>query len=273
MNAASSSSRPPTTPRPARRSPVLVALFVLSLAANIALAWLAFRPGVKGGSGAADSGVAAGSRVSEDGSLYPKAGAGKPAGELGAYASLGTFVAENNRIPDLHWTEPQFQAFLNGMRASFEGRGYALDDDAKKLRDDINGRVQKMLAADRPDPVQEYFKSLREKEHVQQTASGLHYRLTDIGTGKSPTLESTVLMSYSAKLPSGESLPNLSRSRVRTKVADLLPGLREAIQLFKVGTKGLVYLPPDLSFGTGDWPTGVPRGAPIVFFVELHEVE
>lgn len=197
----------------------------------------------------------------------------QPTGELSAYAALGSFVAENNRIPDLHWTEAQFNAFLNGERASYDGRGYAMDEDAKRLRDDINARVQKMLAADRPDPVQEYFRTLREKENVQRTASGLHYRITEQGTGAQATATSTVLMSYSARLPSGESLPALSRTRVRSAVKDLLPGLREGIQLLHVGGKALVYVPAELSYGTGDWPADIPRGAPIIFFVELHEVE
>lgn len=55
-------------------------------------------------------------------------------------------------------------------------------------------------------------------------------------------------------------------------VTDLLPGLAEGVQLLKPGGKALVYLPPQLSFGTGDWPDKVPRGMPLAFFLELHEV-
>lgn len=241
---------------PPKRTNLWAGLCVASLVANGVLGWMVWRSGEPSAPPPAVPAVET-----------------KPAGELAAYASLGSFVAENNRIPDLRWTEEQFGAFQNGLRASYEGRGYALDEDAKKLRDDISTRVQKLLAVDRPDPVQQYFKNLREQEKVLQTPSGLHYRMTDVGTGKTPEQNSHVLLSYSAKLPSGEALPALTRVRVRANLADLLPGLREGLQLFQVGGKGLVYVPATLSFGDGEWPADVPRGAPIVFFVELHEVQ
>lgn len=253
-------TRPPNPPaRPSRLWPVL---FALSLAGNAVLAWIAWReprqPPSEPTAGA--SAPASASRST------------RPTSELAPYAALGSFVAENNRISDLKWTEAQFAAFAEGLRASYEGRGYAMDEEAKKLRDDISARVEKMLAAERPDPIEDYFKNLREKENVQRTASGLHYRITEEGAGKTASAASTVVISYAARLPGGESLPALSRTRVRTAANDLLPGLQEGVQLLKSSGKALVYLPPALSFGDGEWPSGVPRGAPIVFFLELHEV-
>lgn len=247
------------SPPPARPSRLWPALFALSLAANAALAWLALR--------APESAAPATPLPTPAPARFAK-----PTGELAPYAALGSFVAENNRIADLKWNEAQFGAFVDGLRASYEGRGYPMDDDTRKLRDDISARVQKMLAVEQPNPVEDYFKKLRDEEAVQRTASGLHYRFTDEGMGKKPTADSTVVISYSARLPSGESLPTLSRPRVRTAVSELLPGLREGVQLLRAGGKALVYLPPALSFGEGEWPSDVPRGAPVVFFLELHEV-
>jgi FKBP-type peptidyl-prolyl cis-trans isomerase len=122
------------------------------------------------------------------------------------------------------------------------------------------------------DPIEEYFKNLREKENVQRTPSGLHYRITDEGYGNPPADDATVVISYAARLPDGESLPALSRARVRTAMADLLPGMREGLHLLRRGGKALIYLPPALSFGNGEWPAGVPRGAPVIFFLELHDI-
>jgi len=191
----------------------------------------------------------------------------------GPYAALGSYMAENNRIPDLQWTEPQFAAFLEGFRASYEGRGLPLDDDAKKLRDDISERVQKMLAREQPDPAQEYFRMLREKEGVSRTASDLHYRITEEGFGAQPKASDTVMISFAARLPDGRELPELTRARVKMAVRDLLPGLAEGVQLLHEGGKALIYLPPQLAFSEGNWPQDVPRGIPIGFFVELHGIE
>jgi len=248
---------------PARSFSWWPALFAVSFIANGALVWLVLRS-------APTTPPPASAPIVPPPLASPKNA--KPSGELASYAALGSFVAENNRIADLKWSNAQFEAFENGLRASYEGRGYPLDDEARKLRDDISARVQKMLAAEQPSPVEDYFKSLRDKEGVQRTSSGLHYRITEEGAGQVPTATSVVLISYSAKLPSGETLPALSRTRVRTPVGDLLPGLREGVQLLHRAGKALVYVPASLSYGEGEWPPGITRGTPIVFFLELHDV-
>ncbi len=192
--------------------------------------------------------------------------------ELAPYAALGSFMAENNRIPDLKWSAVQFAAFQEGFRSSYEGRGLPLDEAATKLRDEISRRVQTMTEAERPDPVKDYFRFLREKEGVKVTPSGLHFRITEEGAGDTPKPGDTVVISYAAGLPDGKSLPPLSRSRAKVVVRDLLPGLAEGVQLLKVGGKGLIYVPPALSFKEADWPPLLPPGVPLVFFVEMHDI-
>lgn len=192
--------------------------------------------------------------------------------ELAPYAGLGSFMAENNRIPDLKWSESQFDAFQEGFRASYEGRGLPLDDNAKHLRDEISKKVQAMLAAEQPNPLEEYFSSLREKEGVLRTTSGLHYRITEPGQGPTPKPTDSVVISFAGRLPDGRTLPPLTKARVKMVVHDLLPGLAEGVQLLRVGGKALVYLPPALAFSEKDWPPQLPKGTPLVFFVELHEI-
>jgi FKBP-type peptidyl-prolyl cis-trans isomerase FkpA len=205
---------------------------------------------------------------------HPPAPPPKPAlaREFVPYAALGSMTAENNRIADLKWTEAQFAAFVEGLRASYEGRGYPQDDEAKQLRADINARVQKMIEAEQPDPTEAYFRTLREKENVQRTASGLHYRITHEGDGPPPKSADTIVVSYAARTPDGKTLETLAGVRLRVKTTDLLPGLAEGVQLLKSGGKALFFLPAALSFGAGEWPKDVPPGMPIGFFLELHEV-
>lgn len=241
-------------PPPSSRSPWLV-IALLSLAANAALLVWHFRAVPPSEKPVASPPAA---------TVWPR--------ELSPYAALGSFMAENNRIADLKWTPEQFAAFQDGFRASYEGRGLPLDEPAAKLRDEISTRVQSMLEAERPDPVRDYFRFLREKEGVKETASSLHYRITEEGTGEPPGAADTVVISYAAGLPDGKSLPALSGTRVKVAVRDLLPGLAEGVQLLKVGGKGLVYVPPALSFKEADWPPQLPREAPLVFFVELHDI-
>jgi len=250
---------PAVTPSPAR-SPWLFAA-LLSLAVNAVLfAWLIARPPAQPPAAPPGAPVAATTPVP----TWTR--------ELAPYAALGSFMAENNRIADLKWSEAQFAAFQQGFRASYEGRGLPLDEAATKLRDETSARVQTMVQTEQPDPVRDYFRLLREKENVRATPSGLHYRITEEGAGGSPAATDTVVISYAARLPDGNAIPAMGRARVKVAVRDLLPGLAEGVQLLKVGGKGLLYLPPALAFRDADWPAEVPRGVPLVFYVELHDI-
>jgi len=246
-------------PTPAQGSPWL-AIALLSLAVNAGLVIWHFRSAPK----PVESAPVAPAAVASATPIWTR--------ELAPYAALGSYMAENNRIPDLRWKADQFAAFQEGFRASYEGRGLPLDEAAAKLRDEISGRVQSMVEAEQPDPVRDYFRFLREKEGVKETPSGLHYRITEEGTGVTPNAADTVVISYAAGLPDGKSVPALSRSRVKVVVQNLLPGLAEGVKLLKVGGKGLIYVPPALAFKEADWPPQLPREAPLVFFVELHDI-
>lgn len=190
----------------------------------------------------------------------------------GPYAALGSFMAENNHVPRLGWNESQFAEFLAGFRASYEGRPVPLDTAAQRLQESISQRVQTMLGSGPANPVEEYFKMLREKESVSRAASGLHYRMTEPGFGPTAKRSDMVEISFAARLPGGEAIPALSRTRIRTNVGDLLPGLAEGVQLLSVGGKALFYLPPELAFAEANWPPQLPRHTPLVFFLELHDI-
>ena len=253
--------KPPTPPSSAKGTPWLV-VALLSIGVNAGLLIWHFRSGPK---------------PAEPVPVPAPTAAAAPMApiwtrELAPYAALGSFMAENNRIPDLKWNAAQFAAFQEGFRSSYEGRGLPLDEPAAKLRDEISQRVQAMAEAERPDPAKDYFRFLREKEGVKVTPSGLHYRITEEGTGNTPKAGDTVVISYAAGLPEGKSLPPLSRTRAKVVVRDLLPGLAEGVQLLKVGGKGLIYVPATLSFKEADWPPQLPPGVPLVFFVEMHNI-
>jgi len=255
---------------PARRSPAVTWLLVASLGANAVLAGLLVTQARAHREASRDPAVSDNSLQASVSPAAPTIAPVPP--ELTPYAALGTYLAENNHIPALRWSEPQFDAFERGVRASYEGHGYPVNDEAVKLRDEISAKVQAMIEPARTDPIEEYFKTIREKEGVQRTSTGLHYRITQEGFGKKPGPDSIVVASYGARLPDGTAIPSLTRARARTAVRDLLPGLGEGIQLITPGGKILVYLPPALSFRDGPWPAEIPKGAPIIFFVELHEV-
>lgn len=238
-------------------------LAVFSLAVNLVLAGWLWRGHLK-------SSPASPLRVGT--SVNPPAAVTTLPLATGPYAALGSFMAENNQVPRLGWTEAQFAEFAAGFRASYEGHPVPLSDEARRLQENISQRVQTMLGNATMDPVEEYFAALRAKEGVSRTPSGLHYRITETVEGPKPQPDDRVEISFSARLPGGEAIPALSRTRTRTVVKDLLPGLAEGVQLLSVGGKALIYVPPILAFSEANWPPQLAKGTPLVFFLELHDI-
>jgi len=198
---------------------------------------------------------------------------------LSAFSAIGSSFAEGNRLPELGWSEAQVSAFIDGIRAAFNGRPFPFDDAAKQVSAEMGRRVQEIVSRERqeafaqPGELARYMKDVSKRLGLEQTDSGLCYAIQSAGKGNRPGPGDTVVMSCNALAADGATkLPQLSTERVRIKVADLLPGIAEGIQLMANTGQALFVVPPALSFGQGEWPQGVDRGAPIIFQVTLHEV-
>lgn len=239
-----------------RRSAAIVALIAFSLA----------------GSGlsicsATETVPAASTRPS--GTMQPSAA------ELEAYAAIGSAVAQKMRMSELNWNEARFNAFVSGLRAGRAGQSYPFNDAAQHLFDEINRRAVVPSAGQNqaPDQLEQYMHAAKESLMMQQTESGLLCHIVTSGGGPRPRPGDTIVLSFSAKASDGTTdLPQLACQNMRTKVADLLPGLAEGVQMMTLGTRAVLLVPPNLSFAGGQWPEGIDRGTPILFLVDLEDV-
>jgi len=125
-----------------------------------------------------------------------------------------------------------------------------------------------------PKYLEKYMRETRRALNMQQTDSGLCYMVQGIGGANRPTSTDTVVISYDVTSSDLQrAVPQLSASRLRVRVSDLMPGLAEAVQMMTADAKGVFILPPALSYGTGKWPEGVEKNSPLIFRVTLHEIE
>jgi FKBP-type peptidyl-prolyl cis-trans isomerase FkpA len=204
---------------------------------------------------------------------------------LESYAALGSSFARDNRLNQLGWNEAQVEAFLEGMRATFRGSPKAWDENAQKLMTDVGRRVQEIEQAEKrrrysaaafaqPGYLEAYLKEMRTRYRLQATDSGLNFGFSKSGdTGIRPEPEDTVIISYVVVAADGETvIPGVGRQRARHKVKDLLPCLAEVLQMMGPGGAAMAVVPPDLSYGEGEWPPGAEKGTPLVFTVMLHEI-
>lgn len=198
---------------------------------------------------------------------------------LSAFSAVGSSFTESSKLAHLGWTEEQFAAFLDGVRATFHGKSFPVSDDSKRLIAEMARSVSEVEAKERqkefadPARLAAYMKSMRKRFSLEESDSGLSYGQRNGGPGVRPRAEDTVTLTIHAVASDIETnLPQLAVEKKRMKVSDLIPGLAEGVQMMTLGAENMFIVPPDLSYGNGEWPPGVDRGTPIIYIVTLHEV-
>ena len=100
--------------------------------------------------------------------------------------------------------------------------------------------------------------------------SGLYYVITEPGTGKQPTANSNVTVSYKGYFTSGKGFDQSDAAGVAFNLQGVIKGWTEGIQYFKEGGSGMLLVPSHLGYGNGRPP--IPGGAVLVFDVKLIKV-
>lgn len=108
-----------------------------------------------------------------------------------------------------------------------------------------------------------------------QTESGLRYRILRKSDGRKPDASNQVLVDYTGWLDDG-TIFDTSYGRPEStsfRLANVVPGWTEGIQL--IGEGGMIELeiPPNLGYGEQGQMGVIPPNATLHFKVELHRVE
>jgi FKBP-type peptidyl-prolyl cis-trans isomerase len=116
----------------------------------------------------------------------------------------------------------------------------------------------------------------KSKEGVKTTASGLQYKITKEGTGKSPAATDRVLVHYEGKLLDGTVFDSsIKRGEpIAFPLNRVIPGWTEGLQLIKEGGKAILYIPSKLAYGPGGTPGGpIGPNETLIFEVELLKIQ
>ena len=94
------------------------------------------------------------------------------------------------------------------------------------------------------------------------------------GEGASPTAEDTVAVHYTGKLTNGEVFDSsVERGQpAKFPVGRVIQGWQMALQKMKVGSKWMLYIPPELAYGENGSPPKIGPNEVLVFEVELLEI-
>ncbi len=69
-----------------------------------------------------------------------------------AYAEFGSSMGQASHFGEIGWTDSQFGAFIDGMRAAYEGRPFEMDQTAHKLSAEMNRRIGDIDAGTKSPP-------------------------------------------------------------------------------------------------------------------------
>ncbi|GAB1308106.1 hypothetical protein KH5_07890 [Urechidicola sp. KH5] len=125
-------------------------------------------------------------------------------------------------------------------------------------------------SAENEQQIQEYLE--QHNLTATRTNSGLHYIITEQGTGDQPTYNSDVSVRYKAYLLDGTEIDDSYDEIISFNLVNVISGFAEGIQYFNEGGSGLLFIPAHLAYGSRG-SGSVPPGAVVVFEVELVDYE
>ena len=114
-----------------------------------------------------------------------------------------------------------------------------------------------------------------QRQGVMVTASGLQYRVIEMGEGRSPGPADTVVVHYVGQLIDGTEFDS-SRGRgtpATFSLGGIIPGWREALQLMREGDVWEVVIPSELAYGAQGAGASIGPNETLVFEIELISVK
>ena len=120
----------------------------------------------------------------------------------------------------------------------------------------------------------DFLNENKKKEGVVTLASGLQYKIIKMGTGPKPKATDKVTVHYRGTLIDGTEFDNsYTRGEPATfGVNQVIKGWTEALQLMPVGSKWIIYLPPDLAYGEQGAGQVIEPNSTLIFEVELISI-
>ncbi|MCH4244383.1 FKBP-type peptidyl-prolyl cis-trans isomerase [Acinetobacter gerneri] len=121
---------------------------------------------------------------------------------------------------------------------------------------------------------EDFLKKNALKSGVKTTKSGLQYKITQQGTGKSPNKSDIVRVQYKGQLTDGTVFDSSydREGPIEFPLDQVITGWTEGLQLLKEGGKMVLYIPPKLAYGDEGVSGTIPANSVLIFDVELLKI-
>jgi FKBP-type peptidyl-prolyl cis-trans isomerase FkpA len=178
--------------------------------------------------------------------------------------------------PQLSWVKTISYHIMMEQVLSKEDRQKMLDGETAKVEagkaelmkqlPEIETTIATSIAA---------YKGKTFGDKLKKTASGLEYIVLSEGDGAQVKANDNVEVHYYGALESGvkfdESYSRGQPIPLAVGQGQVIPGWDEGLQLFKKGTKALLFIPFELAYGEQGRPPMIPGKSKLVFYTDIQK--
>ena len=121
---------------------------------------------------------------------------------------------------------------------------------------------------------EDFIDKYRQKEGVQQTSTGLLYRIVESGEGLTPALGDSVQVNQRIQLVGGKIIGDTYKEGLPDEFSmkEAIPGIREGVQLMQEGARYEFVVPPELAWGKKGVGDKIGPNAVLIFDLRLLKV-
>ncbi|HLP96823.1 MAG TPA: FKBP-type peptidyl-prolyl cis-trans isomerase [Sideroxyarcus sp.] len=149
----------------------------------------------------------------------------------------------------------------------------AMNSFQSELRQKMAAR-SRIAAVDNKKRGDDFLVQNKTRDGVVTLASGVQYKVIKAGAGKLPTETDMVECHYRGTLLDGTEFDSTEPGKpALLKVAQLIPGWKEALQLMPAGSRWQLYIPPQLAYGPRGVGSDIGPNETLAFEVELVAVK
>ncbi|MFN8210523.1 MAG: FKBP-type peptidyl-prolyl cis-trans isomerase [Bacteroidales bacterium] len=183
---------------------------------------------------------------------------------LGAY--LGQYLVANG----IAITKPDL--FIKGMDDVVTGKKLLINADSIPKR--MNEYLSKMNIERNRLLEKQLFDAIKGQPGVGTLPNGVCYVIVKSGNGARPAVNDSIMAHVKGYLPDGrifeDSYPK--NSPLKSTPANLIPGLKETLQIMPAGSLWRIYIPSSQGYGEKGIQGIIPPFSAIVFDIELLKV-
>ena len=187
---------------------------------------------------------------------------------------IGVSVAKNFKQQGV---EVDVNLMIKGMKDELSGKKLLMSEDELRktmiaFQNELRRKQmqeKKLATIDNKKEGDAFLAENQKKEGVVTTPGGVQYKILKAAEGKKPTADDTVEVKYRGTLINGKEFDS-SGAQTRTfKVAEVIPGWREALQLMPVGSKWQLVVPPELAYGERGMGQAIMPNTTLIFEIDL----